>query len=48
MNINELKPVWSFNYLYEISSFLENNGYHDSDTIHYWLKNDFILKFVRL
>lgn len=47
-NIIEFKPVWSFNYLYEISSFLKNNGYPNSDAVKYWLTDSFVQRFVRI
>lgn len=47
-NIIEFKPVWSFNYLYEISSFLKDNGYSNSDAVKYWLTDPFVQRFVRI
>lgn len=47
-NIIEFKPVWSFNYLYEISTFLKNNGYSNSDAVKYWLTDSFVQRFVRV
>ena len=48
MNLIEFKPVWSFNYLYEISSFLKDNGYSNSSAVKYWLTDSFVQRFVRL
>lgn len=46
-SIIEFKPVWSFNYLYEISSFLKDNGYSNSDAVKYWLTDSFVQRFIR-
>lgn len=44
----EFKPVWSFNKLYLIASFLKNNGYENSEVVKYWLTDAFVQKFIRL
>lgn len=43
----EFKPVWSFNYLRTIASFLKDNGYKDSDVVSYWLNDPYVQLFIR-
>jgi hypothetical protein len=43
----EFKPVWSFNYLRTIASFLKDNGYKDSDVVSYWLNDPYVQIFIR-
>ena len=45
--LREFKPVWSFNYLQSIASFLRDNGYKDSDVVSYWLNDSFVQLFIR-
>ena len=45
--LREFKPVWSFNYLQSIASFLRDNGYKDSDVVSYWLDDSFVQLFIR-
>lgn len=43
----EFKPVWSFDHLFTIASFLDDNGFRDSDAVKYWLSDPFVQKFIR-
>jgi len=45
--LQEFKPVWSFNYLRTIASFLQDNGYKDSDVVSYWLNDPYVQLFIR-
>lgn len=45
--LQEFKPVWSFNYLRTIASFLKDNGYKDSDVVSYWLNDLYVQLFAR-
>lgn len=47
LKLREFKPVWSFNYLYEIADFLRENGYDKDKVITYWLTDPFVQRFVR-
>jgi len=46
-NNKEFKPVWSFDHLFTIASFLDDNGFRDSDAVKYWLSDPFVQKFIR-
>ena len=43
----EFKPVWSFNYLRTIASFLKANGHKDSNVVSYWLNDSYVQLFIR-
>lgn len=43
----EFKPVWSFNYLRTIASFLKDNNHKDSDDVSYWLNDSYVQLFIR-
>lgn len=45
--LKEFKPVWSFNYLYEIAEFLKEQNYVEDEAIKYWLTDPFVLRFIR-
>lgn len=45
--LQEFKPVWSFNYLHSIASFLRDNGHQDSDVVSYWLNDPYVQLFIR-
>lgn len=45
--LQEFKPVWSFNYLRTIASFLKDNGHKDSDVVSYWLNDPYVQLFIR-
>ena len=45
--LQEFKPVWSFNYLYTIAKFLQNNGFSESMVVNYWLTDTFVQRFIR-
>ena len=45
--LQEFKPVWSFNYLHSIASFLRDNGYNSSDVVSYWLNDSYVQLFIR-
>ena len=46
-NLKEFKPVWSFNYLYEIAEFLKEQNYVEDEAIKYWLTDPFVQRFIR-
>ena len=46
--LQEFKPVWSFNYLHSIASFLRDNGYNSSDVVSYWLNDSYVKLFIRV
>ena len=46
-NLKEFKPVWSFNYLYEIAEFLKGQNYVEDEAITYWLTDPFVQRFIR-
>ena len=43
----EFKPVWSFNYLRTIASFLKDNNHKDSEVVSYWLNDSYVQLFIR-
>ena len=45
--LREFKPVWSFNYLYEIAEFLKGQNYVEDEAIKYWLTDPFVQRFIR-
>ena len=45
--LKEFKPVWSFNYLYEIAEFLKEQNYVEDEAIKYWLTDPFVQRFIR-
>ena len=45
--LREFRPVWSFNYLYEIAEFLKGQNYVEDEAIKYWLTDPFVLRFIR-
>ena len=45
--LKEFKPVWSFNYLYEIAEFLKGQNYVENEAITYWLTDPFVQRFIR-
>lgn len=45
--LREFKPVWSFNYLYEIAEFLKGQNYVEDEVIKYWLTDPFVQRFIR-
>lgn len=47
LKLREFKPVWSFNYLYEIADFLNRKGYDKDEVITYWLADPFVHRFIR-
>ena len=46
--LQEFKPVWSFNYLYKIAKFIKENSRDDSEAVNYWLSDPFVQLFIRL
>jgi hypothetical protein len=45
--LQEFKPVWSFNYLYKIAEFLKEKDRDDSEAVNYWLSDSFVQRFIR-
>ncbi len=45
--LQEFKPVWSFNHLYKIAKFIKEKDRDDSETINYWLSDSFVQRFIR-
>ena len=46
-DLKEFKPVWSFNYLYEIAEFLKGQNCVENEAITYWLTDPFVQRFIR-
>ena len=46
-DLKEFKPVWSFNYLYEIADFLKEQNCVENEAITYWLTDPFVQRFLR-